>query len=134
MHNEIGQEVHENYINGFSKKIFFGATGPIWEGQIVSLDARNSGSALTILWIWFFCCCFCLMKEAKWYIKIILMVFFKKSCLLLFLLFISCIFIDFLFLFYVYRGSFVILYLFCFVVEIDVMQFTISNVIVTIVF
>ena len=78
------------------KKTLFGATGPIWEGQIVSVDPRDSGSALTILWIRFFY--FCLMKDLKRYI-IILMVFFKKSCLLLFLLFIVCIFIDFYFMY-----------------------------------
>ena len=30
LHNVKGQEVHENYINGFSKKIIFGTTGPFF--------------------------------------------------------------------------------------------------------
>ena len=30
LHNEKGQEVHDNYINGFSEKIIFGAIGPFW--------------------------------------------------------------------------------------------------------
>ena len=40
-HNKGGQEIYENYINGFSKKISFRAIGPFWAQKlhtVVTLD------------------------------------------------------------------------------------------------
>ena len=64
-----GQEVHGNYINGFREKISFGAKdhfGPKMARR------HNSGSTLRIFLK------FCIMKGAKRYMKIILMVSLKK--------------------------------------------------------
>ena len=41
LHNKRGQDVHENYINGFSKKRFIWTNGPFWTWKwcnVITLD------------------------------------------------------------------------------------------------
>ena len=70
-HTERVQEVHEIYINGFSKKKPFLGKWAILGPKM--MHGHKSGSALKIFFK------FCTIKEAKKYIKIILIFFLKNS-------------------------------------------------------
>ena len=121
LHNESGQELHENYINGFSHKILVQGK---WDTSGMKMADPYSGATLLMvflrknlaqgkwanldgaagsLWAKKWCVLvtgsglkdFFTVKEAKMYMKIILMVYFKKN---LFVVVVACYsFIDFLF-------------------------------------
>ena len=69
-HNKGGQEIYENYINGFSKKNLIQGNWSILGPKIT--HCRNSGSAPTIFLK------FCLIKRIKRYMKSMSLVFLKK--------------------------------------------------------
>ena len=68
--NEKDQEVHENYVNGFSGKIIIWGKSAIFGLKMV--HPHNFGSALS------FFLKFCIMKWAERYMEILLMVFLRK--------------------------------------------------------
>ena len=76
--SERDQEVHENYINGFSPK-------NISSGLPKMTRLFNSGSALTIF------IKFCTMKVANKYVKIMLIVFLQKILKIQKIIFQTCL-------------------------------------------
>ena len=72
LHNERGQEVHENYIKGFCENYVKG----FCEKNVIlapkMMHPHNSGSTLRIFFK------FRIMKGAERYMELILMVFLKK--------------------------------------------------------
>ena len=70
LHNERGQEVYENYNDGFSEKILI--LGKWFILVLKLVHPHKSGSALRIFLN------FSTMKGVKRYIKVVLVVFLKK--------------------------------------------------------